>query len=477
MHDKPRDECGVIGVYNNRNRDMIHDVYAGLFALQHRGQLSCGIAVNHGGGVVDIYKDFGLVPEVFSSTVLASLSEKGAGLAGIGHVRYSPDEFSEQVNTQPFVMRYAYGTAAVATNGALTNSPQLRRELEARGAVFQTGSDAELIGYMAARHRLTCENMESALLKTMMELEGAYSVVIMSPSKLVAARDPKGFRPLCIGIADGNYIIASESCAVNSLGGELIREIAPGEIVVVDHRGISSDTTHCGQKSALCVFEHIYFARPDSVIAGRSVHDFRQAAGAQLAKEYPVDADVVIGVPDSGIDAAVGYSDYSRIPYRIGLVKNRYVGRTFIQNTQKTRVRSVNIKLNPIRAAVSGKRVVLVDDSIVRGTTSAHIVDLLKDSGASEVHLRISSPPFLNPCYFGTDISSREYLIACKLSTAKICEQLGADSLGYLSLSGLESICAKDRCSYCMGCFTGEYPIDIPNASLSDPYAKKLTVL
>ena len=479
MLDKPHDECGVFGIFNKNGNDLAHEIYLALYALQHRGQLSCGIAVNHGKGKVNVFRGEGLVPEVFNDDCLSKLSagdneSTSGGIAGIGHVRYSPKEFAEQANTQPLVMRYARGVIAIANNGCLINSNELRRDLEMQGAIFQTSSDAELIGYLIARQRLRTECVEDAISNVMNDIVGAYSFVLLSPKKLVAVRDPQGFRPLCIGMLNGSYVVASESCAIQSIGGEFLRDIEPGEIVVISKDGLRSLQNHCGKQSSLCIFEHVYFARPDSIIDGAGVHNSRLSAGAQLASEYPVQADVVIGVPDSGLDAAIGYSEYSGIPYEIGFIKNRYIGRTLIQNSQLQREKSVYIKLNPVISTVKGKRVVLVDDSIVRGTTSAHIVDLLRKAGAAEVHMRISSPPFLNPCYFGTDISSRDYLIACNMSKEKICEQIGADSLGYLSFEGLFKIAKESKVGFCYGCFTGEYPLPIEGEKQTDKFAVKL---
>ncbi|HZJ78414.1 MAG TPA: amidophosphoribosyltransferase [Clostridia bacterium] len=472
--DKPRHECGVIGIYNSNNFNLAHEIYLGLYALQHRGQLSCGIAINHGKERVDYIKDFGLVPEVFAKENMKKLSRGGNGITAIGHVRYSPGEFSEQANSQPLVMRYARGCISISNNGRLTNFSSLQRELEDMGTIFQTGSDAELIGYMIARQRLKTECIEDAIADIMPRLEGAYSFVVLSPKKLLAVRDPNGFRPLCIGKLKDSYVVASESCAIQSIGATFIRDVEPGEVVVIDKNGIRSNKNNCGNNSSLCVFEYIYFARSDSVIDSLSVNRCRREAGAVLAHEFPVEADVVIGVPDSGLDAAIGYSKESGIPYEIGFIKNRYIGRTFIQNKQNAREKSVQIKLNPIRSAIKGKRIVLIDDSIVRGTTSVNIVNLLKLAGATQIHMRISSPPFLNPCYFGTDISSREYLIACRLSNEEICKKIGADSLGYLSMNGLRKITKSSNLGLCDACFTGKYPINISDTFFNDKFNSKL---
>lgn len=470
------EECGVFGIYNKNDLVLAQEVYLALYALQHRGQMSCGIAVNNG-GVVDHYKDCGIIPEVFDKQTLETLSENGNGDIAVGHVRYSPNKLIHQVNSQPLVMRYARGTISLANNGCLVNTQELRRELEHDGCVFQTSGDAELIAYLIARSRLAAGSIEKAVSKMMEKVSGAYSIVLMSPRKLLAVRDPHGFRPLCIGMLEDSYIFTSESCALDTIGAKFVRDVEPGEIVWVDEDGLHSDRTHCGGETSLCVFEHVYFARPDSVIDGASVHESRLRAGEFLAQQSPVEADVVVGVPDSGLDAALGYSRASGIPYSIGFIKNRYIGRTFIQETQAQRVKSVQIKLNPLKSAVNGKRVVLVDDSIVRGTTSARIVKLLRDAGAVEVHLRISSPPFINPCYFGTDIDSKDKLIACRMSRDEICKELGADSLDYLSLENLGKIAPASTCSMCMGCFTGNYPVPVPEEPVIDKFAQKLPSL
>lgn len=472
LDDKIHEECGVFGIYNNDDIDTVHMTYLGLFALQHRGQISCGIAVTNG-GEVDSYKDLGTVPEAFSKETLEKLTVNGNGKMAVGHVRYSPGQYAQAVNSQPLVMRYIKGTMCLANNGSLVNALSLRHELEHDGAIFQSNSDVEIIAYLLARHRIAAGSAEKALSAIMPKLSGAYTMVITTPHKMIAVRDPKGFRPLCLGKLDNSYIVCSETCALDSIGAEFIRDIEPGEIVVITDEGVKSIREHCGQETSLCIFEHIYFARPDSVIDNVSVHGARQKAGELLAKLHPVEADIVIGVPDSGLDAALGYSKGSGIPYGLGFVKNRYIGRTFIQKSQKERERSVHIKLNPLSSAVKGKRVVLVDDSIVRGTTSAHIVELLRRAGATEVHMRISSPPFLNPCYFGTDISSREYLIACRMSIPEIGAQIGADSLGYLSVDSLREIAKGSKCEFCDGCFTGNYPVPVEEAA-RDTFDKKL---
>ena len=468
---KLHEECGLFGIYSSETADVAGDAYLALYALQHRGQESCGIAVNDS-GVFTSYKDLGLVPDVFTTDVLGKL---GQGNIAVGHVRYAPSDKQERANAQPLVMRYVKGTLAIAHNGAITNIPELKSQLEPGGAIFQTTSDAEIIAYVIARERLHSGSIEKAVSNAMNLLKGAYSIVLTSPQKLIAARDPKGFRPLCLGQTEsGQIVVASETCAFDCIGAKYLRDVEPGEVVVIDRNGMRSLKEHCGGPSALCIFEHVYIARPDSVIDGASVHMARQNAGRYLAKEHPVEADVVMGVPDSGLDAALGYSIESGIPYGIGFIKNRYVGRTFIQSSQKQRERAVHIKLNPLSAAVKGKRVVLVDDSIVRGTTSAKIVELLREAGAREVHMRISSPPFLHPCYFGTDVSNTDSLIACRLTVPEICRQIGADSLGYLSLEGIHKIAPDSACSFCDACFTGNYPVEVPESTQPHKYDVKL---
>jgi len=474
MFGKIHEECGVFGIFNNDDFDVTQEIYLGLYALQHRGQKSCGIAVTFEDKKVEVKKGLGLVPEVFNAETLQALASNGNGRMGVGHVRYASDKFSEQANTQPLVLRYAAGTMSVVNNGSLVNSQELINELSQKGSIFQTTSNAEIIAYLVARERLQSENIEQAVEKIMPKLKGAYSFVLMSPKKLIAARDPNGFRPLCLGKLKESYIVASESCAITSIGGEFIRDIEPGEIVVIRQSGVTSIKTHCGQKTSACIFEHVYFARPDTIIDGVSVSKARHDAGKYLARMYPVEADVVIGVPDSGIEAAMGYAKEAKIPFEIGFIKNRYIGRTFIQNTNENRARSVQIKLNPIKSVVDGKRVVLVDDSIVRGTTCLRIVELLRKAGAKEVHFRISSPPFKNPCYFGTDISSRDNLIACQMTEEEIAKSIRVDSLGYLSLEDLHKIGKGSKTCFCDACFTGKYPMEIPEEVPVDKFSIKI---
>lgn len=468
-----REECGVFGIYAPEPSDIARTVYYGLFALQHRGQESCGIVVNDD-GVFCGYKDTGLVNDVFTPEILERL---GTGRIAVGHVRYGTTGTNDRNNAQPIVVNHIKGRMALAHNGNLVNSGELRHELELQGSIFHTTSDTEVISYMITKERLTAPSIEEAVSRAMDRIRGAYSLVIMSPSKLIAVRDENGFRPLCYGkTADGRYVVASESCALDAVGAEFIRDIRPGEIVVFGKDGVRSIDSHCGRvPCSLCVFEYIYFARPDSVIEGCCVHTARMRAGAFLALEHPVQADVVIGVPDSGIDAAVGYAKQSGIPYEPGFIKNKYIGRTFIAPGQQSREDKVRIKLNPIPDVVRGKRVVIIDDSIVRGTTSARIVKLLRDAGAKEIHMRVSAPPFLNPCYYGTDIDSRENLIACKYSVEETARKIGVDSLGYLSVESVRQIAKGIHgTGYCTACFDGNYPTEIPSAPMKDRFETKI---
>ena len=457
-----REECGVFGVFGKENPTIAQSVYFGLFALQHRGQESCGIAVNSD-GVFNSYKDVGIVNDVFTPDVLARL---GGGSIAVGHVRYGTTGSGGRINAQPVVVNHFKGSMALAHNGNLTNAYELRREFEAKGSIFHTTSDTEVISYLITEERLKTGTIEDAVCRAMNRLEGAYSLVVMSPQKLIAARDENGFRPLCYGkTKDGTYYVASESCALDAVGAKLIRDLDPGEVLVFTDQGVRSIRNHCDEKPhTLCVFEYVYFARPDSIIEGASVHEARVKAGEILAREHKVDADVVVGVADSGLDAALGYARESGIPYSIGFIKNKYIGRTFIAPDKKSRVNGVKIKLNPISSEIKGKRVVLIDDSIVRGTTSGRIVKLLRDAGAKEVHMRVSAPPFVNPCYYGTDIDSRDNLIACRKSIEEIAEEIGVDSLGYLSVEGVKEIArVNEKSGFCTACFDGNYPTEIPS--------------
>ena len=471
MFHSVNEECGVFGIYYpSYQSDVAKNVYYALYALQHRGQESCGIAVNDD-GIIKLEKNIGLVHDVFSAPVLNRL---GGGSMAIGHVRCSAtDEISQVSYAQPMLVHHVKGSMAIANNGKLTNANELREALEQSGAIFQTTSDTEVISYAVTRARLLEDSIEKAVEKAMATLSGAYSMVIMSPRKLIAVRDPNGFRPLCMGKLGDAVIFASESCALASIGAEFVRDIEPGEIVVMGPEGLKSIKTHCGGKSHICVFEYVYFARPDSIIEGRSVHMARRQAGAILAADYPVEADVVIGVPDSGLDAAMGYAEASGIPYGVGFIKNRYIGRTFIQSGQGEREDSVRIKLSVLKSTVAGKRVVMIDDSIVRGTTSRRIVSLVREAGATQVHMRVSSPPFIHPCHFGADVGNEKKLIANSMTVPEIAKMIDADSLAYLSVEGVKSIAADTGCEFCVGCFTGEYPIPPPQKTAQNSYKTK----
>jgi amidophosphoribosyltransferase len=467
------EECGVFGVFSDQPKDVATLAYYALYALQHRGQESCGIVVNDD-GLFSAYRDVGLVNEVFTGGRLQKL---GTGNIAVGHVRYGTTGSDSKRNVQPILVNHHKGRMALAHNGNLTNSQTLRAELESRGSIFQTTSDTEVISYIIVQERLNSPSIEAAVEAAMDRIEGAYSLVLTSPSKLIAVRDPHGFRPLCMGtLKDGSVIFASESCALDAIGAEFQRDLRPGEIVVADKTGVKSITSHCGKtKKTLCVFEFIYFARPDSVIDGSSVQIARQRSGAFLALEHPVQADIVIGVPDSGLDAALGYARQSGIPYGIGFIKNKYVGRTFISPTQEMRENEVHIKLNPIRSVVEGKRVVLIDDSIVRGTTSRRIVRLLRDAGAKEVHMRVSAPPFVSACYYGTDIDDAKKLIASSHSPEEIAGLIGADSLGYLSLRDVGKLADRTENGFCTACFGGGYPTAIPDNTGKDRFEYKIS--
>ena len=466
-----REECGVFGVIATEPADVASMAYYGLYALQHRGQESCGIVVSED-GVFSSHKDLGLVNEVFTKDILNRFPK---GSMAVGHVRYGTTGGTNRINCQPIEVNHQKGTMALAHNGNLSNAADLRNELELNGAIFHTTSDTETIAYIVTRERLKTNSIEDALSNAMKVLDGAYSLVLMSPRKLICARDPYGFRPLCYGkTADGIYVVASESCALQAVGAKFIRDVEPGEILVFSQNGVVSRLEHCNTKEKkLCIFEYIYFARPDSIIDGVSVHGARIRAGEILAKAHPVDADVVIGVPDSGLDAALGYSRATGIPYGIGLIKNKYIGRTFISPGQDARLDKVRIKLSAVEESVKGKRVVMIDDSIVRGTTSGRIVKLLREAGAKEIHVRISAPPFLHPCYYGTDIDSEEHLIACHHTVEEIREMIGADSLGYLPVEELGGLIGNE--DYCSACFSGKYPTAIPTDTRKNRFEQKLS--
>ena len=464
-----REECGVFGVMGKEAFDIAHTVYYGLYALQHRGQESCGIVVNDD-GVFFSHKDLGLLSEVFDEERLGKFPQ---GTMAVGHVRYGTTGGNNRNNCQPIEVNHQKGKLALAHNGNLSNAVPLRDALELSGAIFHSTSDTEIIAYMITKERLSAPSIEEAVSRAVEKLDGAFSLVLMSAQKMICVRDPYGFRPLCYGqTADGTYIVASESCAITAVGGKVLRDVEPGEMLVFTKEGVVSRKEHCGKKAKkLCIFEYIYFARPDSVIDGVSVHEARVRAGEILANAHPAEADLVIGVPDSGLDAALGFSRASGIPYGIGLIKNKYIGRTFI--APDNRLDKVKIKLSAIESVVKGKRIVLIDDSIVRGTTSGRIVKLLREAGAKEVHMRISSPKFLHPCYYGTDIDSEENLIAAKMGSEEICQYIGADSLGYLPVEELHRLIGND--GYCSACFDGNYPTPVPAQTRKDRFEEKLS--
>ena len=436
MFHKLKEECGIFGIYaKEKEENLAYYTWIGLSSLQHRGEESCGIAINEG-GVITYHKDI-------------------------------------KENAQPIVIRYAKGNLAVVHNGNLTNAVQLRKELQESGAIFNSTSDTEVIAHIIARERLKVHSVEEAVMNTMKYIKGAYSLLVMSSQKLIAVRDPQGFRPLCIGKLGEDTVFSSESCALDIMGAEFERDIKPGEVLVLTPEGVKSYDCKDGQKDGLCIFEYIYFARPDSTIDGINVHHFREEAGRYLALQAPVEADFVAGVPDSGLDAALGYSKQSKIPYDIAFVKSKYIGRTFIQSTQTKRKTQVVLKLNPIKTAVKGKKIILIDDSIVRGNTIRRLIKILRKAGAKEIHLRIASPAFLDICYFGTDVAKKDALIAVGKTTQQICQEIGADSLEYLSIENLRKIAQdSDRKGFCEGCFTGKYPIEVPKEIEKDSFEK-----
>ena len=463
----------VFGIIGQDQENVAQSVYYGLFALQHRGQESCGIVVNDD-GVFSTHKDSGLVDDVFNHQTLGAL---GKGTMAIGHARYGTLGTKERVNAEPIVVNHVKGRLAIATSGKLSNAAELKRELELQGHIFHTTIDAEIVSCVITKERLNSASIEEAVSKAMSKFSGGLCFLLMSPQKMIAARDRYGLHPLCYGQRDnGQYVIADESCALDSVGATYIRDLAPGEILVFSGNSVKSVKDHvgeCGER--LCIFEYLYTARPDSTIADCSVHKARRRAGALLAKAHPVDADIVVGVPDSGLDAAIGYAGESGIPYGIGLIKNKYIGRTFIAPGQDVREDKVKIKLNPVSDTVKGKRIVLVDDSIVRGTTCAKLVRLLKNAGALEVHLRSSAPAFLNPCYYGTDVDSKDSLIACNHTIEEITKITGADSLGYLRLEDVTEICKSGKSEgYCTACFDGDYPTEIPKV-FENKYENKIS--
>lgn len=464
----------VFGIFGTKTANVASSTYYGLYALQHRGQASSGIVVNDD-GVFHSFKDSGIVNEVFTTGVIDNL---GRGQMALGNVRYGTSKTKDRINAEPMLVNHIKGRLAISHDGALVNYSELRKELELEGAIFHTSNDIEVIAYMITKARLTASSTEEAISRAMDRLAGGYSLLVMSPQKLIAARDENGLHPLCYGVRDdGEYVVASESCALNTVGANFVRELDPGEIVIFSKEGVKSIREHCDKKpERLCVFEYLYTARPDSVINNCSVHLARKRAGAFLAKAHPVEADVVIGAPDSGIDAAIGYAEESGIPYGLGLIKNKYIGRTFIDPGQNVREDKVKIKLNPVAETVRGKRVILVDDSIVRGTTCVRVVKLLRDAGAKEIHIRSSAPAFLNPCYYGTDIGSREELIACKYTPEEMAKLFGADSVGFLPLEDVVKLGESGTCKgYCKACFDGEYPTELPKDNGESKYDYKIS--
>ena len=464
----------VLGVYGTETADVASSIYYGLYALQHRGQASSGIVVNDD-GVFHAYKDSGIVNEVFTPTALKSL---GLGQMAVGNVRYGTSATKDRINAEPIVVNHSKGKMAISLDGKLVNGVELKHEMEMKGSIFHTGNDAEIISAVIIMERIHSASIEEAVERAVAKLEGAYSLIVMSPQKMIAVRDKRGFHPLSFGQRkDGEYVISSETCALNSVGATFIRDVKPGEIILFKNGEYRSIETHCNkEKESLCVFEYLYTSRPDSVIANCSVHLARKKAGALLAKAYPVEADVVIGAPDSGIDAAIGYSEASGIPYGLGLIKNKYIGRTFIDPGQNVREDKVKIKLNPVVETVKGKRVVLVDDSIVRGTTCVHVVKLLRDAGAKEIHIRSSAPKFLNPCYYGTDIGSKAELIACKYTSEEMATIFGADSVGFLPIEDVTKLAESGTCKgYCKACFDGQYPTELPVRTDESKYDTKIS--
>lgn len=450
--DKPKEECGLFGIYAPE-QEVARLTYYGLYALQHRGQESAGIAVSDG-RKIEVQKGMGLVSEIFSQDNLNSLQGKMA----IGHVRYSTTGSSLLANAQPLVVHFQKGMMALAHNGNLTNAIEIRQELSCQGTVFQTTVDSEVILNMIARYRR--HNLEDAIIKTMIDLQGGYALLIMAEDKIVGVRDPYGLRPLCIGSLGGRYCFASESCALDTIGAEFVRDVEPGEVVTIDEQGYHARHGMPKERSAFCSFEYIYFARPDSTLDNVNVWESRRQMGVELAKECPIDADVIIPVPDSGTPAAIGYAQTLGIPFEEGLLKNRYVGRTFIQPTQELREIAVRIKLNANSRVIRGRKIVMIDDSIVRGTTSSKLVELVKGCGAKEVHLLISSPPVCYSCYYGIDTAEREKLVANKMSIDEIRQFVGADTLHYLSEEGLKRALGNN--SVCLACFNGSYPTSVP---------------
>ncbi len=470
MFRKLKEECGIFGIYSMENETELASITcAGLSSLQHRGEEACGIAVNSG-GVVSYHKDVGLVSNVFKPHIIDSLPK---GKISIGHVRYSTTGAPKKENAQPIVTRYAKGNLSIVHNGNLVNAMDLKEELQNAGAIFNSTSDTEVIAYLIARERLKTHSVEEAIKNAVKYIRGAYSLLVMSSKKLIALRDPQGFRPLCMGKLGDDIVFASESCALDTIGAEFVRDIEPGEMVIVTDNKVTSTFYSEETNDGLCIFEYIYLARPDSTIDGLNVHKFRKEVGKALARQAPVDADIVAGVPDSGNDAALGYSKESKIPYDMVFIKSKYIGRTFILPTQAQRKAKVALKLNPIKENVKDRKIVLVDDSIVRGNTITRIVQTLKKAGAKEVHLRIASPAYTDICYFGTDVADKKSLIANNKTVEQIRQEIGADSLEYLSMESLLEIAKKSkRGGFCTGCFTGKYPIEVPDEIQKERFEK-----
>jgi len=450
--DHFHDHCGVFGVFGHPEAAKL--AYLGLYALQHRGQESAGI-VSSDGNELHSYRAMGEVEEIFVPSVLAKLP----GALAIGHTRYSTAGDKALLNAQPIMIDCNKGKLALGHNGNLTNAAEWRRRLEHRGSIFQTNSDTEVIVHLVARSQ--ARNLSGALGDALNQVEGAYSLLVLTKDELYAVRDPRGFRPLVLGRLGEAWLVASETCAFDLLNAQYVREVEPGEMVRISKGGIESIHFAPEKPAQQCIFEHVYFSRPDSTIFGRSVNESREALGRALAKEHPVDADIVVPVPDSGVPAAVGYALESKIPFRMGLIRNHYIGRTFIEPSQAIRNFGVKLKLNPVRGLIEGQRVILVDDSIVRGTTSRKIVRMVRDVGAKEVHVRISCPPTISPCYYGVDTPTREELIASSNTPEEICKYLGADSLGYVSLSALRQAVNDTQSRFCTSCYTGVYPTDL----------------
>ena len=469
--DKLNEECGVFGIFNNDDLDTVAITHDALYGLQHRGQISAGITVNNGGNFSTI-KELGMVSEVFPDKVLKKLS---SGKITVGHVRYTSSQSLDRAANQPLVLRYKEGSIAISSNGSITNFPEIRKDLERGGAIFQSNSNAELMAYVIATERCSTDNLEDAVLNSMKKLEGAYSTVICAPTRLIAFRDVYGFRPLCIGKLQNSYVFSSESCVFDSIGAEFVRDVKPGEMLVVDGDGLHSYMMETKPvKTSLCLFEYVYLARPDSVIDGVSVHSARLKAGELLFKEYPIEADMVCGVPDSGIIAAEGYAKASNIPYGMGFMKNKFIGRKVGTGMDKKK-RLMQTKLTALKSNVEGKRIIVIDDSIIRGETSQHIVNLLRDAGAKEVHMLVSSPPFVFPCYFGIDINDKENLIANRMTKEQICAEIGADSLGYLSVESVREIAKDADIDLCDGCFTKNFSAKVPTTFFVDKYANKIS--